>query len=752
MIQRAKATIKGMVQGIGFRPFVYQLAQKYDLHGFIANTSFGVELEIEGEPTRLANFFDALQNNHLPLAEITQIDQIHLPPAFYPDFSIRESQSQPEKSALIPPDVCVCAECLREMRDPTDRRYRYPFINCTNCGPRYTIILDIPYDRAATTMNSFQLCAACQAEYRDPANRRFHAQPNACPVCGPQVRLLNIAQEIVPGVDPIRETVALLRQGAIVAIKGLGGFHLAVDAENSQAVRALRQRKNREEKPLAIMAGDLAGIRRFARVSEMEQRLLQSPERPIVLLKKKQPNPIAPEVAPGNHSLGVFLPYTPLHHLMLENNFLALVLTSANLSEEPMVIDNQEAFERLGQIADYFLLHNREIYLRTDDSVLREMGGQKLLLRRSRGFVPRPIRLPRNLPPILACGAELKNTVCLTKSQNAFLSQHIGDLKHLESLRFFELTIGHLQRILDIQPEVIAHDLHPDYLSTKFALEQRVPRVGVQHHHAHILSCLTENQQEGPVIGLAFDGSGFGTDGKIWGSEVLLVDGAQFTRLAHLQYSPMPGGDAVIAEPWRMALSYLTSTFGADFRNLPLLQNVAALKIDLILAMIRQKVNCPETSSLGRLFDGVAALLGFCTRSTYEGQAAIALEMAAAAGTGGEYPFSWSTENGVHLILPAPVIAGIVQDLLEKTKVEIISQKFHATLIRLFTELIRQIRRETGLKRVAFSGGVFQNEILTLGLERHLRSAGFQVFRHSIVPPNDGGIALGQAAAAALKL
>lgn len=752
MIQRAKAKIRGMVQGIGFRPFVYQLAQKHNLRGFIANTSFGVELEIEGEPAQVGTFFEALRNNRLPLADITQIDQTNLPPAFYPEFTIRESVARSGKNALIAPDVSVCEDCLREMWNPDDRRYRYPFINCTNCGPRYTIIKDIPYDRATTTMNSFQMCDACLAEYHDPANRRFHAQPNACPVCGPQVQLLDADQAAVPCIDPIQETVVRLRQGAIVAIKGLGGFHLAVDATNPLAVRRLRQRKNREEKPFALMAADLAGVRRFARISESEARLLESPARPIVLLKKKLPNPIAPEVAPGNHSLGAFLPYTPLHDLILKNNFLALVMTSANLSEEPIVIETRDAFQRLAQIADCFLLHNREIYLRSDDSVLREMDGQKVLIRRSRGFVPRPVPLPRKYPCILACGAELKNSICLTKSKNAFLSQHIGDLKNLESYCFFEMTIGHLQRILDIQHEVIAHDLHPDYLSTRYASEQSVPQVGVQHHHAHILSCLTENQQEGPVIGLAFDGTGLGTDGKIWGGEVLRVDGAKFHRLAHLKYYPMPGGEAAISEPWRMALSYLLGAFGTAFQEFPLLQNIESRKIDLTLQMIQKKINCPETSSLGRLFDGVAALLNVCTRSTYEGQAAIALEMVAGMTSAAEtYPFSWQTENGVRLIDPAPVISGIVQDLLARQTTATISQKFHATLIRLFTELGLLLGNETGLKRIALSGGVFQNEILTAGLTCHLCAAGFQVYRHTEVPPNDGGIALGQATAAALN-
>jgi len=436
----------------------------------------------------------------------------------------------------------------------------------------------------------------------------------------------------------------------------------------------------------------------------------------------------------------------------LKNNFLALVLTSANLSEEPIVIDNQDAFRRLEKIADYFLLHNRDIYLRSDDSVLREMGGQKMLIRRSRGFVPRPVRLAQKFPSVLACGAELKNTICLTKGQDAFVSQHIGDLKNLETFAFFEQTIQHLRRILDIQPGIIAHDLHPDYLSTQFAQGQPLPRVAVQHHHAHILSCLAENQVEGPVIGLAFDGTGYGTDGKIWGGEVLHVDGARFSRLAHLKYYPMPGGDVAIAEPWRLAVSYLHGAFGTDFRNWPLLSDIASLKIDLILGMIRHKMNCPETSSLGRLFDGVAALLGICSRSTYEGQAAIALEMAATAETSDEYPFSRTIENGMRLIDPAPIITGIVQDLMDQRAVEMISAKFHATLIRLFTELGIEIGRETGINRIAFSGGVFQNELLASGLERRFRAAGFQVYRHSIVPPNDGGIALGQAVAAGLKL
>ncbi|MBN2089272.1 carbamoyltransferase HypF [candidate division KSB1 bacterium] len=749
MIQRIKATIHGIVQGIGFRPFVYQLAQKHHLKGYILNNSQGVELEIEGCSSIIDLFFKEIEDNHPPLARIVSIQKKILPISGYQDFSIRKSIAQSEKAALIAPDVCVCEACLSEMYDPENRRYRYPFINCTNCGPRYTIIQDVPYDRPNTTMSNFQMCPDCEREYHDPANRRFHAQPNACAVCGPQVQLYDQQQNLVQCADPILKAIEFLKNGSIVAIKGLGGFHLAVDASNSQAVQILRLRKQREEKPLALMSLNLELIKQFTLLSENEISLLTSPQRPIVLLKKKSPNAIAMEVAPQNHYFGVMLPYTPLHFLLLQGDFLALVMTSGNLSDEPIVIDNVNAFNMLGKIADYFLVHNRDIYLRSDDSILRQINQSPLFIRRSRGYVPQPILLNRNFPSILAVGAELKNTICLTRKNQSFLSQHIGDLKNFESYQCLHLTVSHLKRILDIQPEIIAYDFHPDYLSTHYAQEQNsAQKIRIQHHHAHIASCVLEHGLEGPVIGLAFDGTGLGTDGKIWGGEILLVEQAACNRLAHLRYFPLPGGDAAIQEPWRMAVSYLYQAFGDDFFNFnfPFFKEIGEEKIQFIIKMIKQDFNCPRTSSLGRLFEGVAALLGLCNRNTYEGQAAISLEMAIEKSNLNQlYPYDWEQEDEGYIILISPIIWGIVSDLMKKESIGTISFKFHLTLIQLFSDLCQRLKRETKLKRVVLSGGVFQNFTLLTGLQKSLQAGGFEVYSHSKVPPNDGGIALGQA-------
>ena len=597
--------INGIVQGVGFRPFVYQLAIAHKLQGRVSNTSSGVSIHIQGESSAIEAFSRELTQNPPPLAHITQVTQDEAPLKEYRDFSIIKSQSQGHRFTLISPDVSICKDCLEELLDPDDRRYQYPFINCTNCGPRYTIIDDIPYDRPKTSMRNFQMCAQCQAEYDDPMDRRFHAQPNACPVCGPTVQLCDNQGTALAVQDPIAEAVGLLKAGHILAIKGLGGFHLVVDAENQVAVTALRERKHREEKPLAVMSYDVAAIRQYALASPEEEQLLLSPQRPIVLLPKKKPAMLAEGVSPHSRYYGVMLPYTPLHYLLLKDNFKALVMTSGNMSEEPIAIDNQDALERLKPMADYFLLHNRDIYLRSDDSVVKTINGQVRFFRRSRGYVPRPVFLKKPVRPILACGAELKNTICLTREDQAFLSQHVGDLENLATYNFFKKTIQHLKRILDIEPETIACDMHPDYLSTRYAREQdQIEVLEVQHHHAHIAACMAENQVEGSLIGLAFDGTGLGTDGHIWGGEILVASFDQFERVAHLAYVPMPGGASAIKEPWRMAISYLYRAYGKDLLclDLPLFKKVKQHKIETIIAMIDKKINSPYTSSLGRLF------------------------------------------------------------------------------------------------------------------------------------------------------
>lgn len=743
--------VNGIVQGVGFRPFIYQLANRYGIKGEVANTPSGVSVHLEGAEENIESFCSDLAETHPPLASITEISVCSKNVTGFKDFSIAKSSCKTFQSTLISPDVSVCDDCLDELFDPDDRRYGYPFINCTNCGPRYTIITDIPYDRQSTSMKHFTMCGRCQAEYDDPENRRFHAQPNACADCGPHVSLYDNTRKKIPAKNPVERTAALLKEGCIVAIKGLGGFHLVVDSENSDAVALLRRRKRREEKPLAIMSYDVETIRHYACIQPEDDALIKSYQRPIVILEKKEPNPISGDVSPRNRYFGTMLPYTPLHYLLLSYGFTALVMTSGNMSEEPIAIENEDAFERLSDIAGYFLIHNRKIYLRSDDSLVRRTAGASRFIRRSRGYVPVPVFLKKKVPQILACGAELKNTVCLTKENRAFLSQHIGDIENLTTYEFFKLTIEHMKRILDIDPEIVACDLHPDYLSTRYAEKQKdIQKIQVQHHHAHIVSCMAENMLDGSVIGLSFDGTGYGDDGSIWGGEILVAGARQFTRAAHLSYVPMPGGDAAIKEPWRMAVSYLYDAFGEEFWRLDLsaLNEIDEKKMKFIVEMISKRVNSPDTSSLGRFFDGIAAIVGIRNNVSFEGQAAMELEMIAGEKTGATYDYEWVSED-VHRVLLQPIVRGVVDDLAKGVRPSTISSKFHTTLIRMFSELCDVIRMESGLDRVALSGGVFQNSILLTGLIQALKEKNFHVITHTRVPANDGGISLGQAMVAA---
>ncbi len=747
--------VKGIVQGVGFRPYVYQLAGRFKLCGHVANTAAGVRIHVEGPQTDIAAFLASIPAEAPPLAQITDVDAADAPTEGFHRFDIIASRDDSAKSALISPDVAICDDCLQEMLSPRDRRFRYPFINCTNCGPRYTIIDDIPYDRPQTSMASFPMCALCQAEYDDPENRRFHAQPNACPVCGPHVQLLDGSGQASDTKDPIGTVVGLLKQGRIVAIKGLGGFHLAVDAENEPAVARLRQRKHREEKPLAVMAYDGDRIRRFAHLDDEEMVVLASPQRPILLLAKRSDQALAPSVAPHNRYFGVMLPYAPLHYLLLEKAFAALVMTSANLSEEPIAIANHEAVDRLAGVADAFLVHNRDIYLRCDDSIVRKTAGVTRFIRRARGYVPTPVFLNHTPLPVLACGAALKNTVCLTKEDRAFISQHIGDLENLATYGAFRDTIAHLQRILAITPQAIACDLHPDYLSTRYATEQSdLPVIQVQHHHAHIVSAMAENHLDGRVIGLAFDGTGYGPDGTIWGGEVLLAENNRYERAAFLEPLPMPGGAAAIKAPWRMAISYLYQAFGESFRDLdtPFMASVDLKEADILVAMMQQRLNAPLTSSMGRLFDGIAALIGLRSSVAFEGQAAMELEMIAAPEAAAPYDFSWQASDHGLRIPTAPIIQGVVTDIQHGLSNAHISRRFHTTLIHLLTDLCSYLHRQTELDRVVLSGGTFQNAILLEELSRSLAKNGFAVYAHRLVPPNDGGISLGQAVAAGAML
>lgn len=747
-------TVKGIVQGVGFRPYVYQLASRHKLCGQVANTPSGVHIHVEGPLPDITAFCASIPTEAPPLAQITDVKTVDTQAEGFQGFDIIASREDTSKSALISPDAAICDDCLREMLSPRDRRFRYPFINCTNCGPRYTIIDDIPYDRPQTSMKHFRMCALCQAEYDNPDDRRFHAQPNACPVCGPHVQLLDGKGQTIRAADPIGTVSALLAEGHIVAIKGLGGFHLAVDAENEPAVVRLRRRKHREEKPLALMAYDTEHVRRFAHLDDEEMAVLSSSPRPILLLAKKADHPLAPSVAPNNRYFGLMLPYAPLHYLILQNNFTALVMTSANLSEEPIAIANDEAVERLTGIADYFLVHNRAINLRCDDSIVRKTADVTRFIRRSRGYVPTPVFLSHPAPSVLACGAELKNTVCLTKEDRAFVSQHIGDLENLATYDAFRDTIAHLQNILDIQPQAMVCDLHPDYLSTRYAREQSdLPVIQIQHHHAHIVSGMAENHLDDQVIGLAFDGTGFGPDGTIWGGEVLLAEKARYERAAFFEPLPMPGGAAAIKAPWRMAVSYLYQAFGEAFRHLdiPFMASVDLKQADILVAMAKQGLNAPLTSSMGRLFDSIAALVGLRNTVAFEGQAAMELEMIAEPETTGHYDVGWQASNGPQ-IPTNPIIQGVVADLAHGRSASQISRRFHTTLVRLFTHLCIYLRRQTALDRVVLSGGTFQNAILLQELSRALEKEDFAVYTHRLVPSNDGGIALGQAVAAGAML
>jgi hydrogenase maturation protein HypF len=750
-LMRSKITIEGIVQGVGFRPFIYNLAKTHNLKGYVLNNSRGVEIEAEGEGIDLKNFLDALPESLPPQAHIVSLREERLPPVNFTNFEIRESKTGEERTVLISPDLAVCDDCIRELFNPRDRRYRYPFINCTNCGPRYTIIDDIPYDRPHTSMKSFSMCKECQEEYDNPGNRRFHAQPNACWQCGPQLTIIDSSGKAIDAKDPIAEAVRLLTQGSICAVKGLGGYHLAVDATNDSAVARLRELKLREEKPFAIMVPNLDCVRTVARISPGDQNLLQSPQAPIVLLDKKEDSPLSPLVAPHNPCIGVMLPYTPLHHLLLRENFTALVMTSGNLKDEPIVIDNHQAYKRLSPYVDFFLNHDRDIYLRSDDSVVKPFtvtdSREELITRRARGYVPQPIFLREETIPLLALGGEMKNTICLTRGKTAFLSQHIGEMGYPETHQFFQKTINHMERILEIQPEAIACDLHPGYATTHFADTQKeLPVCKVQHHHAHIVSCLAENQIKNEVIGVAFDGTGYGTDGSVWGGEFLLADYSSFKRVGHLVPLPLPGGEQAIKNPWRMTLSYL-ATFMGEFEDLKLdlVKKKTDKEKEMVLKLIKSGFNSPLTSSMGRLFDAVSALLGICDQSTYEGQAAMELEMVMEKETRECYPLSYQNENDCLIICPEPLFREICSDLKTGKPAGYISGKFHNSIITMLVETCIRLRDAWKLSRVALSGGCFQNTYLLSRSIEMLAGEGFEVFYHQKVPPNDGGIALGQA-------
>jgi hydrogenase maturation protein HypF len=748
---RTSVRVEGVVQGVGFRPFVYSLAMRLGLAGWVGNDVDGVLAEVEGAAESVRTFLDLVEREAPPLARVERVTARAIAPNGAAGFSIAPSDPAGHRRALVSADSATCADCLAELADPANRRFGYPFINCTNCGPRFTIVRDVPYDRPLTTMAGFAMCADCAAEYHDPADRRFHAQPVCCPACGPRLRLQDSGGAGMAA-DPLAGAVGALRHGQVLAVKGLGGYHLAVDACSQDAAALLRARKHREDKPFALMVADVAAARGLCEVDEVAAGLLTSTRRPVVLLPRRPGAPVADAIAPGNRQLGVMLPYTPLHHLLLRDFGGPIVLTSGNISDEPIAYQDADALHRLDGIADAFLTHDRPIHMRADDSVVRSLRGREMLLRRSRGYAPEPLTLRgRFRRPVLACGAELKSTFCLGTENRAFLSPHIGDLENYETLRSFTEGIEHFRRLFDITPEVVAYDLHPEYLSTKYALElDDVELVGVQHHHAHIASCLADNDEDGPVIGVAFDGTGFGTDGALWGGEFLLADLAEFERAGHLAGVPMPGGAAAIRQPWRMAAAYLDAAYRS---GLPDALAVAARNPRAwtdVLAMARRGVNAPVTSSAGRLFDAVAALLGVRDAINYEGQAAVELEQLADPAERAAYPAAIS-EGSPLLVAGADLVRAAAEDLLAGVPPEVIAARVHNGVAAMISRACLLLRERSGLGTVALSGGVFQNLLLLNAAVQLLEHDGFRVLTHTRVPPNDGGISLGQAAVAAAR-
>ncbi len=801
--QRVRIEIRGAVQGVGFRPFVYRLAGDLGLTGWVINDSRGVFIEAQGDPAQLDGFVARIRRDHPPHARIQEFTTEQLDPADFADFQIRHSDHVGPKTVLVLPDLATCPACLAEVLDPADRRHAYAFTNCTDCGPRFTIVQALPYDRPNTTMAGFPLCPACHAEYTDPLNRRFHAQPNACPVCGPALRFGANGEWRMANGEALQGAVDALKAGQIVAVKGLGGFHLMADATNALAVQRLRDRKPRPHKPLAVMVRDVAQARHFAIISQQAEALLLSAEAPILLLEKDEKSRVlARAVAPGNPNVGIMVASTPLHHLLCRSVDRPLVATSGNLSDEPICIDNDEAADRLGHIADAFLTHNRPIARHVDDSVLWIVDGQSQFLRRARGYAPLPVVLPRPAPTILAVGAHLKNTVALSVGRNVFLSQHIGDLESAESLAAFHRVIADFLRLYAATPTAIAHDLHPDYLSTRMAngewrmangegeigrlgdcrstnqpINQSVatpfairhsPLVPVQHHHAHLAACLADNGVDGSALGIIWDGTGYGPDGTIWGGEFLLGDAAGVERVGHLRPFRLPGGDAAVRQPKRVALALLWEIMGEEALNqmdLPPLQAMTATERRVLGQMLRKGINAPLTTSAGRLFDAIAALIGLRQQVTFEGQAAMDLEYAADPSETGAYPFSISQSSNPPIPNPPipnpqspipnpllldwrPTIAAILSDLRRGVEPGIMAGRFHNGLVAGAVAVAQAV----GDPRIALSGGCFQNRRLTEQTAQALRRAGFEALLHRQVPPNDGGISLGQVAVAAARL
>lgn len=756
--ERKRLEIKGIVQGVGFRPFIYRLAKNHKLKGFVFNNTKGVIVDLEGSHSNIETVLRKIKDQSPPLAQIKGIESKKLPIKGYKDFVIKYSRKEEEKITLVSPDIATCDSCSRELLDPSDRRYKYPFINCTNCGPRFSIIKEIPYDRKNTTMKKFIMCKDCRLEYENPMDRRFHAQPDACALCGPEVELLSKKRKKVNG-DPFNKTIEFIKKGKIVAIKGLGGFHIACDAKNNEVIKLLRKRKNRPFKPFALMARDVDTIKKYVNLSKEEEKLLKSQRAPILLLIRKEDCDLPYEIAPNNKYIGFMLPYTPLHIMLLntDKNIDVLVMTSGNIKDDPIIYKNEDAFSYLSNIVDYFLLHNRDIHIQVDDSVLRiPLQSERLIVRRSRGYVPEPIKSPIKFKKnILGCGGHLRNTFSLARGNEIFISHHLGRLDSLLSHVSYERGIEHFINLFNINPEVIVVDKHPGYFSTQFgkniALKYKNKLIEVQHHHAHIASCLIDNEVDRDVIGIAWDGTGYGDDGAIWGSEFLIANLKNFKRKAHLQYMPLPGSEKAIEEPWRMAVSYLYKLFGEDFLNIDIdfTRRLNKDKWKNLKIMIDRGINSPETSSMGRLFDAVSSLIGVRDEITYLGQAAIELEMIMNKDDNDFYTFDIKKEKGVYIINPLEVIHLIIEDIINSVSNSIISGKFHKGVVEMIVEVSELLRKEININEVAISGGVMQNLYLRNNATKRLSEEGFKVYNHRKIPPNDGGISVGQVAIAA---
>jgi hydrogenase maturation protein HypF len=748
--RRLRVIIRGAVQGVGFRPFVFRLAEKLRLRGWVVNSTDGVVIEAEGDPSRLESFLRSLRAQPPPRSAVQSLEHSLLDPVGYASFEIRESDESGEKIVPVLPDIATCPECLHEILDPADRRHRYPFTNCTNCGPRFSIIQALPYDRPHTTMRGFAMCAACRKEYDDPRNRRFHAQPNACPVCGPRLALWDAAGSVLSSPDDaLSEAANAVRRGAILAVKGLGGFHLIVDGRRDARVNRLRERKHRDEKPLALMYPSLDAVKSDCAVSEMEESLLTSPESPIVLLERRPCAGVARSVAPGNPYLGAMLPYTPLHHLLMRDLGFPVVATSGNLSEEPICTDEREVLERLGPIADIFLVHDRPIARHVDDSVVRVVSGRVLVLRRARGYAPLPIATAARTPRLrgratLAVGGHLKNAVALAVGSQIFLSQHIGDMSTNAAFRAFESIIADFERLYGVSPERVVCDAHPDYRTTRFAATlSRSPRK-IQHHQAHVFACMAENEIEPPLLGVSWDGTGFGEDGTVWGGEFFRVTPGAIERTAHLRTFPLPGGDQAVREPRRAAAGLLYEVFGDEAFRMDKAAPILAFSQEDrrgLGTVLRRRLNAPRTSSAGRLFDAVSSIVGIRQIANFEGQAAMELEFALAGVKTEEcYPFAIELRPGPAVVDWEPMIRSILEDVGRARGAGVISAMFHNTL----AAIIVRIAEETGVERVVLTGGCFQNRYLTEAAVSRLEGAGFRPYWHQRIPPNDGGIALGQ--------